>query len=230
MSRKKTVSIHQPNYIPWPGYFYKISQSDIFVFHYDALFSESGMHHYHYIKTPQGSFRLKIPLEQKHGDKIMEVRTKDELGWKNKQLKIIEHNYKKAKYFEEVYPDFSDLILKDYSNIAILNQSIISHICKKLGIITEFVKSSDLNLSSSREEKIFDTCNKLGAEVYFSGTGAKAYQNEENFASRGIELKYSSFAPFKYPQLWGEFLPNVSILDYLMNCGYDWNRILEHQK
>ncbi|MBN1414283.1 MAG: WbqC family protein [Bacteroidales bacterium] len=230
MVQKKIISIHQPNYIPWLGYFYKIAQSDIFVFHDDAMFSESGMHQYHYIKTPQGPFRLKIPVEQKHGDKIMEVRTRDELGWKNKQLKIIEHNYKKAKFFELVFSDFSNLLLKEYPTLAMLNQAIIIQFCDKLGIDVEYVNSSDLNLTTTREEKIFDTCNRLGANIYYSGTGAKAYQNEENFINRGIELRYSSFTPFEYPQLWGEFQSNVTILDYLMNCGYDWGRVLEHQQ
>jgi hypothetical protein len=229
MMTKKIISIHQPNYIPWLGYFYKISQSDIFVFHDDAIFSESGMHQYHYIKTPQGPFRLKIPVEQKHGDRIMEVRTRDELGWKSKQLKIIEHNYKKAKHFEETFNDFSSILIKEYSNLALLNEAFIMMICEKFCINVEFVNSSVLNLKSSREEKIFETCEKLDGRVYFSGTGAKVYQREENFIDRGIELKYSEFAPFQYPQLWGEFQSNVTVLDYIMNCGYDWERVLAHQ-
>ena len=123
---KRIISIHQPNYIPWLGYFYKIYLSDIFVFLDDAQFSNEGMHTWHYIKTPQGPLRLKIPVNQKLGDKINEVLTRDELNWKQKHLKSIIINYKKSRYFEEIYNDFSVLLLDSYSNLASLNETLIS--------------------------------------------------------------------------------------------------------
>jgi len=230
MQKSKTISIHQSNYIPWLGYFYKIHQADIFVFHDDTQFSESGMHHYNYIKTPQGKFRLKIPVEKSTGMSINQVLTKDKLDWKKKHLKTIEFNYKKARFFNEVYTDFAMLLEKDYENLAVMNQEIIIFLCKKLGIVSNFQLSSELNLSSTREEKIFDTCNKLNADTYFSGTGARAYQIEENFTKRGIQLKYSEFKPVQYFQLWDSFEPNVSIIDYLMFNGYDWNKVIIDQK
>lgn len=225
----KIVSIHQPNYIPWLGYFYKISQSDVFVFLDDAQYSTQGMHNFHYIKMAQGPFRLKIPVQQKMGDLINEVRTRDELNWKKTHLKTLEYNYKKAPFFDEVFADFYGVLLKEYSNIALMNQSIIELICHKLGLSTEFVVSSDLNLKTFREEKVLDICKTLDATVYYSGTGAKTYQVEEHFTDRGLELRYSHFTPFEYPQFFEGFQSNVCILDYLMHCGYDWERVLMHQ-
>ena len=90
------ISIHQPDYISYLGYFYKISKSDIFVFLDDAQFSNDNMHHWNRIKTPQGECRLKIPVEQHLGDPINRVRTKDELKWKQKHLKTLEMNYTKS--------------------------------------------------------------------------------------------------------------------------------------
>ena len=84
------ISIHQPDYIPYLGYFYKMSQSDKFVFLDDAQYSNDNMHNWNKIKTPQGELRLKIPVENHLGDAINKVRTKDELGWREKHLKTIE--------------------------------------------------------------------------------------------------------------------------------------------
>ena len=225
----KIVSIHQPNYLPWLGYFYKIDQSDVFVFLDDVQYSTQGMHNFHYIKLAQGPFRLKIPVEQKMGDLINQVRTRDELGWKNNHLKTIEHTYKKTPFFEEIYTDFSQLLQVDYPNIAEMNQAIIEFTCRKFGITTEFVKSSDLKINTSREEKVLDICNALDATVYYSGTGAKVYQVEENFINRGLELRYSHFSPFEYPQFFDSFQSNICFLDYLMHCGYDWERVAKSQ-
>lgn len=223
------VSIHQPNYFPWLGYFYKIFQSDTFVFLDDVQFSNEGMHNYHYIKTSQGSLRLKIPVEQHFGDHILNVTTKDFLGWKDKHLKTIESNYKKAAFFNSVFDDYQLLIMQNYSSVSEMNISIISFIMSKFGIKTELIKSSELGITSSKEDKVLDICNALNATVYYSGTGAKAYQDENDFINRGVELKYSTFKPFEYSQLWGDFQSNVTILDYLMNCGYDWQKVLDHQ-
>lgn len=226
----KTVAIHQPNYLPWLGYFYKIHQSDVFVFLDDVQYSNKGMHNYCYIKTPQGPFRLKIPVKQSFGDKIYQVSVRDELKWREKHLKTIETFYSRAAYFENIYQDLSNLIQSEQDDLTSLNIQIISFICKKLSIHTEFVKSSDLTLSDSREERIYDICGALNGDVYYSGTGAKAYQKSEEFEKRGIDLRYSEFNPLTYDQLWGPFDSNVSIIDYLMNHGYEWNRVVEHQE
>lgn len=227
----KIVSIHQPNYIPWLGYFYKIAKSDIFVFLDDAQFSNSGAHNYHNIKTPQGKLRLKIPVEYKLGDHINEVRTKDELGWKKDHLNKIQLNYKKAPYFEEIYNDFELLLNKKYNNLSELNTEIVKFICAKFNFKTNFVSASELNLNTSREEKVIDICNELEATIYLSGTGAKAYQVEENFINRGLILEYSDFKPIAYNQLWNtDFLISVSIIDFLMNYGYDWDFVITNMK
>jgi len=225
----KTIAIHQPNYIPWLGYFYKIWQSDIFVFLDDVQFTNEGMQNYHYIKTPQGPLRLKIPVKQSFGDTIDKVTIRHELDWVKKHLKTIEMNYKKSTFFDEIYSDIKSVIIDGHQNLASLDIAIIELICSKFNIKTSFILSSKLEIPTLREEKILDICNTLHATVYYSGTGAKAYQSEKNFSDRGIELRYSSFKPFEYPQLWGPFQSNVTILDYLMNCGYDWDRVVQNQ-
>lgn len=229
-NNERIISIHQPNYIPWLGYFYKIYQSDVFVFLDDVQFSNQGMQNYHYIKTPQGSFRLKIPVVSTFGIQINQVTTKNELNWKQKHLKTLEMNYRKSPHFDEVYQDFKQIIEDENNNLSKLDQRLIAFICSKFEIKTSLLSSSMLEIQTNREEKVLDICQALNATVYYSGTGAKAYQNEEQFNERGIELRYSAFKPFAYPQLWGEFISNVSILDYLMNCGYDWDRVLQNQE
>jgi hypothetical protein len=225
----KIIAIHQPNYLPWLGYFYKIFQSDIFVFLDDVQYSNEGMHNYTYIKTATGPFRLKYPVQQSLGDKINQVRPKDELGWKEKHLNIIESNYRSANYFNEIFGDYRGLIMKEYSDIVTLNTALIKFYVGKLGIKTEFVLASDLNINLTKSEKIIAICKALGADIYYSGTGARAYQVEEDFLSSGIELRYSVFKPFQYSQLWHGFQTNVTALDFFMNCGYDWERVLKNQ-
>lgn len=219
------VAIHQPDYIPYMGYFYKIAHSDIFAFLDDAQFSNDNMHHWNRIKTPNGEQRLKIPLDYHFGDSIKMVRTKDELKWKEKHLKIMELNYTKAKYFKNYFPRIKEILMDSYPNLAEMNIAINLDISREFGIVKKYIRTSDLNLKTSREERVIDICKILNGTEYISGNGAKAYQQEEHFLKKGIKLTYTDYQAFVYPQIWKEFLPNLSILDYIFNCGFDWDTI-----
>jgi len=225
----RSIAIHQPNYIPWLGYFYKIYQSEIFVFLDDVQFSNQGLHNYHFIKTPNGPVRLRIPVIQTLGDKINEVKIRNESDWHKNHLNQLYANYRRTSYFEEVYSDFSRLLTESHEYLTSLNISIIEFICKKLGITFHFIRSSELNLNSVKEAKIIDVCNARGGTIYLSGTGARAYQNEADFLKNGIQLKYSEYKIFEYHQEFPGFQSNVSVLDFLMNCGYNWDLVLNHQ-
>ncbi len=221
------IVIHQPDYISYLGYFYKMSKADKFVFLDDCQFSNDNMHHWNRIKTPQGECRIKIPVENHLGDFICNVRTKDELGWKQKHLKTIEMNYSKAPFFAEIFPKFKELLMVDYKSIADMNIAINTWIAKGFGFKAEFYRSSEMKLNSVREERVIDICVALGGDTYISGHGAAAYQEEEHFTCRGVKLVYTDYKPIEYCQQWKKvgFLPYMSVLDYIFNCGFDWQQV-----
>lgn len=223
-----TIAIHQPDYIPYLGYFHKISQADKFIFLDDAQFSNDNMHNWNRIKTPSGEMRLKIPVEYSFGDSITAVRTKDELGWKQKHLKAMLMNYKKAAYFNEIYPEFERLLCEDYSSLAELNISLIGYICQRFGFRAELLRSSLMGSTAKKEGRVIELCLKAGGDAYYSGLGAAAYQSEENFKKAGIVLKYTDYKPAVYDQLWCKrqgFLENMSVIDFVFNCHFDFERV-----
>lgn len=221
------VGIHQPDYIPWLGLFYKMYLSDVFVHLDDAQYSNEAAHNFNRIKTANGPLRLKFPVEQHMGDLINGVRPKYELKWREKHLRTMEMNYARAKYFKEVFPELRDVFMVDYPNVAALNIGINEYIASKFGIRPKFVLSSSLDIPTKREEKVIDLCVAMGGTRYISGNGARVYQVPEHFAARGVELTYLDYKPIEYPQLWKEFLPCMSVLDYIFNCGYDWDYVVK---
>jgi len=228
------IATHQPNYIPWMGYFYKISKCDVFVFLDDIQFSKTGSHNYHRIKTPNGLQKLKIPVKHRFTDPINNVMTNDSGGWKERHLSAIEENYKEAPYFNTFFSEFKDVLLKDSGNLATLNVDIIRFFMRKFSLKTKTIFSSELGLDTSLkgEDRILNICSKLNATIYYSGRGAMAYQKEENFEKIGVKLIYDKFEPVEYNQLWGEFIANVSVIDYVMNHGFDWqyfNKLVEQK-
>ena len=210
------VAIHQPDYISWLGYFYKMSKSDVFVFLDDCQFSNDNMHHWNRLKTPQGSCRVKVPVEQHLGDPI-----------KEKHLRTVEMNYARARHFEDFYPCFREMLLSDYPDLAEMNITINTEIARRFGFTMPLYRSSEMALDTVREERVLDIVEKMGGDTYLSGHGAKAYQVDEHFADRGIRLVYTDYAPITYRQLWPKvgFVPYMSVLDYIFNCGFDWEQV-----
>lgn len=221
------VSIHQPDYIPYLGLFYKMYNSDVFIHLDDAQFSNEAAHNFNVVKTPQGGCRLKFPVEHHFGDLINAVRPKYELKWREKHLRTIEMNYSKAPFFKDFFSELKEVYMVDYPNVAELNIAINTFIAAKFGIKPKYFKSSDFNLDSHREERVIDLVVAVGGDEYISGSGARIYQEPKDFESRGIKLTYSDYQPIEYKQLWGDFLINMSVLDYIFNCGYDFEPILK---
>lgn len=221
------VSIHQPDYISYLGYFYKISRSDVFVFLDNCQYSNDNMHNWNRIKTPQGECRLKVPVKQHLGNLISEVSSRDELDWKHRHLKTLKMNYTRARYFADFYPVFSEMLLSGYPSIAEMNITINSEISKRFGFGAELLRASDLQISTHSEQRVIDIVKAVGGDVYISGHGAKAYQIDDHFTSQGIKLVYTDYAPVEYRQLWNKngFIPMLSVLDYIFNCGFDWDYV-----
>ena len=220
---EKVIGIHQPNYIPWIGYFYKIAMSDIFVFLDDAQFEKNSFADRNSIKTPQGSCYLKIPVELPDGlqTKYNETRVKDELSWREKHLKTIDMNYRRAPFYQECMPFIYDMYQDKSSDIGSFNSNFIVQTAKKIGLQTNFRYSSEMRISGNSTERLKNIVLELHGKVYFSGFGGSKYQDESLYENNGIVLKYTNFEHPIYPQLWGEFQRNLSIIDMMFNVGFD---------
>ena len=85
-------------------------------------------------------------------------------------------------------------------------------------------------IKSVREERVIDITVAVGGDEYLSGNGARAYQEEEHFIERNVKLTYLDYKPIVYKQLWKDFIPCMSAIDYIFNCGFDWQYVEEQVK
>jgi hypothetical protein len=219
---------HQPNYIPWPGYFVKMAQCDIFFILDTAQFQNgSSLDNRNLIKTSQGTLMLTVPVKRKG----MGLQRFDEVivipGWKRNHLMALKVNYAKAPYFEEVSP-MLEQVLQDTGYLIDTNIAFIRLVHDLLGLKTKLVFLSDLPQFAHlrKNELIAAICRHYSADCYLSGIGARAYNQPEIFEKQGIKLEYLDYQPIIYPQLWGSFIPNLSIVDMLFNCGAEGTRKL----
>lgn len=216
----KKVAILQSNYIPWKGYFDLIAAVDEFIIYDEMQFTKNDWRNRNKIKTPQGVQWLTIPVGQNISRQIAEVKLKDPL-WQVKHWKTLESNYHRAQYFEEITEILKPLYLqKQHTYLSVLNKELIKVICLYLGIKTKISDSKDYRLIAGKSVRLVDLCLQAKATEYISGPAARDYIEEDLFLSQNIQLTWFDYTGYpQYPQLWGEFIHQVSILDLLFNCG-----------
>jgi hypothetical protein len=224
MAASRTVAIHQPNYLPWAGYFHKIAHCDIFVYLDSVQFPRGqSFGARNRIKTPNGAAFLTIPVSvpKSHDGKAPYTKVGfADARWKEKHAKTVAQSYRRAPHFDEVYALYEQELEPDRPFVE-LTIGLIEAFCGYLAIETERVRLSDtVESAHQKTDLIVDICQALGADAYLSGTGGgKDYNDEQLLREHGVELRYDEFSPPVYPQLWGDFEPGLSVLDLLFNCG-----------
>ncbi len=220
---EKTLSIHQPNFIPWLGYFHKIKKSDVFII-LDTVQLPRGksIANRNKIKSAQGELELVVPVAKPKGNEgkiTYKMARIADAKWAKKALKAMELNYKKATHFQRYFPVIKELF--QHTDFCQMNISFIHFVVRELNIGTDIHLLSQIDNADSgqKNELIINICRHFDANVYLSGRGAEKYNDPELLKKHGIRLDYQQFEHPAYTQLHNNFIPNLSIVDILMNHG-----------
>jgi hypothetical protein len=217
------VAIHQPNFIPWLGYFLKIARANKFVFLDTVQYTKNSFINRNRIKTQSGAAWLTVPVRAKgrFGQPICEVEIVWEEDWRQKHLQTLVTNYRRAPYFSEVFPLLESLYgsVRQDTTLSEFNISIIQAISEHLGLRPTMLRVTNLMVEGKGTDLLVSICQKLQASVYLAGGGATKYQDNQKFLAAGIQIEYSDFKSMPYVQQGGDFVENLSIVDGLMNCG-----------
>jgi hypothetical protein len=223
----KTVAIHQPNFLPWCGYFYKMAKADIFVLLDDVLHSKQSYTNRVNIKTPNGKKRLSVPLAKKE-ILIKDIPIFNDGKWNHQQIKLIHDSYSRASYFKGYFEVFENIFTDQWDYLADFNIKNIISIKELLGINTEIIRSSELEIDNvDKNKRNMMIVKELDGDIYLSGDGGgRQYNIEELFHKEGLEVQYTNFTHPFYNQLWGEFEYGLSIIDLLFNEGPQSMKVL----
>lgn len=227
----KKIAISQSNYIPWKGYFDLIASVDEFILYDDMQYTKRDWRNRNQIKTSQGKQWLTIPVKIKSYElpKIRDVEI-DGTSWVNNHWQALIRNYRRAPYFQSIAEWLESLYFTtSHTHLYEWNRLFIETICQYLGIKTMITNSWDYLLIDGKTERLVSLCEQASATHYTSGPAAKNYLDEALFIEKDIQLTWFSYSGYsEYPQLWGPFIHEVSILDLLFNCGKNAYRHMKH--
>ncbi len=223
----KIISIHQPAYLPWLGYFHKIMLSDIFVYLDTVQFEKNSFTNRNKILSNSGPLWLTVPvLTRGHTEStIRDLKISGE-QWKRKHIQSIKMNYSKAPFSAEYYPDLEKQILNAGESFSDFVYGLTEHFCRLLGITSQLVRASSFSPQGEKSKLVENICGKFKADIYVSGTLGKDYLNRESFSCAGVRIYFQDYRHPRYKQLFREFVPGMSIIDALMNIGAEKTRDL----
>lgn len=218
------VAIHQPNYLPWLGYFSKIVNSDTFVLLDDVQYSKNSPAARNYIIGIDASkILLSVSVKKSKGafQKYNELEIDYSIKWNIKHLNKINNSYSKTLYFDIYYSQLSSILNTQFENLAQLNIALISWMLKLIKCSTNILISShlDLKVENGKNDRNLAICKLLGATEYLSGKGAMKYNDEAAFLRENIKLTYHHFSHPIYKQNQHEFQENLCFLDALFFLG-----------
>ncbi len=219
------VSVHQPQYLPWLGYFDKIDKSDCFVFLDTVQYKIREFQNRNKIRIKDKWIWLTVPVKTKgeFRQRICDIEIDKERDWASRHKKSLTAWYGQAPFFEAYFPFFESVFTKKWEKLADLNIHVIKYILKQLKIDTPLYFESEIGTTKKSTERIIEICRKLNADTYLSGIGGRDYLKEDEFKKVGIRLIYQQFNHPPYHQQYlsdnQPFEPYMSVVDLLFNEG-----------
>ena len=215
-----SVAIHQPNYLPFIGFFQKMALSDIFVILDSVQFSKDSYTQRTKIRTKDGWIWLTIPISKNYSfSQIQDIFLPDAIKWQKKHKMSLLSNYSNCEFVDKKFID--NYYSEKFKTLEEFNEHGIFYLKNKFDIKTDILKSSELNIDNSLKstDLLINIAKNVGADTYISGSGGAKYLDECKFTSNNIKLKYFKFESFEYSQRWKGFEPFMSAIDLLFNCG-----------
>jgi hypothetical protein len=228
------AAIHQPQYLPWLGYFHKMASVDLFVYLNDVQFKKNEWQHRNRIRNTTGFQWLSVPTSYVYPQKINEVQIVNQEHWRKKHVLSLQACYGKSPCFEEVWPRFAEFYTKQWTAIDRLNIDSAELLAGIMGIETKRVVSSDYTFEGTSTERLVNVCRHFGADTYLAGAGGHEYMDLGLFEKAGIRVEFQDFHCPVYPQRFCAgatgFIANLSAADLVFNCGPESYNVLMGQE
>lgn len=218
----KTVAIIQSNYIPWKGYFDVINGADEFFLYDTVQYTRRDWRNRNRIKTAQGPQWLTIPVQGSRAQRICDVQISDP-RWAERHWRTLSQAYARAPYFAQYRDEIETLYTSaEERRLSAVNERFIRALCGLLGITTPIALTADDTEHAVKTEKLLAICVAAGATEYLCGPASRDYIEEWRFDAAGIVVTYVDYSGYpEYPQLFGPFLHEVTVLDLIFNTGPD---------
>ena len=189
------VSIAQPTYLPWLGYFDLIARADVFVFLDTVQFEKQSWQSRNRLKGSDNMpFWLSVPIATHPlATPICEIQiAPNKSQWSRKHLQSLQTVLAKMPFFDDTMAILEPVLLEKHTHLSELNISLITGAARNLGLTTRFVRASEMSVAGNKTDLILAILERLQATHYRCNAGSRAYMEDERprFESAEISWEY----------------------------------------
>lgn len=216
------ISIIQPCFIPWLGYFEQVAVADVFVYLDDVQYTKKDWRNTNQLKSPNGAKKVFVPVKKTHRETLInQVLISYNENWEQVLINKITQWYKKAPYFEEIIEIIEKVLNKKHEKLVDLNYDLNGLIMEFIGIKTPIYFSSDIpKLTNEKNNRIVEICKYFeGVDILYDGKSAQNFIDTNMFNENDVQVIFQEYQHAPYNQLWGDFISYMSVIDLLMNHG-----------
>jgi hypothetical protein len=222
------LTAHQPVYLPWLGLFHKIALADMFISFDQVQYQPKDWNNRNKIKTPQGLIWLSVPVLRKGylETTISDIEINNTEPWARKHWKSMKIAYAKAPYFARYADFFEGTYARRWESLVELNTYMLRWFLETLGIPVPVRSAGEWKFQGEKSGLVLDMCKQVGASQYIFGALGRDYADVNAFEMAEVKARFQDYDHPVYPQLHGDFVPYLSIIDLLFNCGDESRDIL----
>ena len=216
-----TVVILQPGYLPWLGFFDQMRRADVFVYYDDVQYDTNGWRNRNRIKTHNGPLWLTIPVRHSGlmKPRIVDVAIDARTNWAKKHVSSIRQAYAGAPFVKQYLPALEELLMRPWERLVDLDIAVAALLAGWLGLEPRIERASQLGIEGGQSDRLVNICRHFGASTYLSGSAAREYLDVSLFTRGGIAVVWQNYAHPVYQQQHGDFIPFMSAIDVILNCG-----------
>lgn len=221
------VSIMQPAYLPWLGYFDRVAKSDVSIVLDGVMIERGSFTNRNKIRGRAGWNWLTVPVNTSGQPLISEVTIDQSKNWRAKHLQSILHNYAHSHYFKEHKSWLEGFYATPWEMLNPMLSTLTDYLLDVLKIDTPLLYSSQMNVEGKKSELVLNLCREVGATQYLSGPLGRGYLDMGSFEDAGIEVIFHEYVHPQYMQTYEGFEPYMCVLDLIVNCGSTSRHVLE---
>jgi hypothetical protein len=227
------LAAHQPNFLPWLGFFDRVQKADLFMLVDHIQFERQNYQNRTMINTHQGVQWITVPVFQRSQSERIIDKTIDERNgrarWGRRIYRTLEYCYGRAPYFREYAPTLYEIFDARWEKLVDLNITLLQFCLEVLEIRTPLIRSSGLNITGQKSDMVLNLCRSVGADTYIAGLGgSRGYIDADAFSKAGVQVAWQEFTHPTYTQypLTARFNKGLSVLDLLFACGPESRKVL----